>query len=287
MRFHSVVRVVCLTALLAELACGDNHNAHPGDSDVAPRDLRYAQPEIVAAPGVAITPDLPTVTGTVTAWSVNPALPEGLGLAANGVIAGTPVAASPRATYTVTASNRAGSTDATVEITVRAADACRDIPALPAAYTTWPALEPAITPDADMEAQIAGIVAKMTLAQKVGQMVQGEIAGTSPADVSQYFLGSMLNGGGSWPAGDRRATAQAWRTMADAYFDASPSVDGVKIRIRTSASGDVGGSTNTVSERFISRAIACMSRSVRSRASVKTASWLPASGASVKTSAMT
>jgi hypothetical protein len=47
---------------------------------------------------------------------------------------------------------------------------------------------------------------------------------------------------------------------------------GVKIRIRTSASSDDGGSTKTVSERFVSRAISCISSPVRSRASVKTAS---------------
>ena len=59
------------------------------------------------------------------------------------------------------------------------------------------------------------------------------------------------------------------------------------MRIRTSASGDDGGSTKTVSEKFISRASDCMSSLVRSRASVKTASWLPVSGVSVKTSATT
>jgi hypothetical protein len=47
------------------------------------------------------------------------------------------------------------------------------------------------------------------------------------------------------------------------------------------------GSTNTLSEKFISRARACMSPSSRSRASVKTASWLPVSGRSVKTSQTT
>ena len=49
----------------------------------------------------------------------------------------------------------------------------------------------------------------------------------------------------------------------------------------------LGGSTNTDSENFISRASDCMSSLVRSRASVKTASWLPVSGVSVKTSATT
>ena len=238
MKFNRVGRAVCVAVALAALACGDSNPSTPqGDAappgEVAPRGLSYAQADLAATVGVAIAPDVPAVTGTVTSWSVNPPLPGGLSLDASGVISGTPTAASPAATYTVTAANSAGATDAALQITVTApqADACREIPALPPAYTSWPALEPAVARDADIEAQVAGIVAKMTLAQKVGQMVQGEIAGTSPADVSTYFLGSMLNGGGSWPAAARHASAQAWRAMADAYFDASPSIDGVKIPV--------------------------------------------------------
>jgi len=224
-RFKTVVRAVCVIALLGELACC-------GDNTVAPSGLGYAQTEIVATAGADITPDVPTVTGSVTAWSVNPPLPSGLRLGTTGAISGAPAAVSLRTTYTVTASNSVGAAAATIQITVNGLSAaCREIPALPGAYTTWPALQPAITADAAMEAQIAGIVAQMTLPQKVGQMMQGEITGTSPADVAQFFLGSMLNGGGSWPDQARHATAQAWRAKADAYFDASPVVGGVKIPV--------------------------------------------------------
>jgi hypothetical protein len=48
-----------------------------------------------------------------------------------------------------------------------------------------------------------------------------------------------------------------------------------------------GGNTKTVSERFISRASAGRSPSGIARASVKTASWFPVSGRSVKTSQTT
>jgi hypothetical protein len=57
--------------------------------------------------------------------------------------------------------------------------------------------------------------------------------------------------------------------------------------MRTSASALLGGSTKTVSEKFVSRASACIVSGSRSRASVKTASWLPASETSVKTSTTT
>ena len=61
---------------------------------------------------------------------------------------------------------------------------------------------------------------------------------------------------------------------------------GVKMRMRTCPSPSFG-STNTVSEKFISFASRCISPSGTSRASVKTPSWFPSSGVSVKTSATT
>jgi hypothetical protein len=70
--------------------------------------------------GVAITPNRPTSSGgTVTSYSVSPALPAGLSLSpTTGIISGTPTAVTPRATYTVTASNSDGSTTASLTITV-------------------------------------------------------------------------------------------------------------------------------------------------------------------------
>lgn len=106
------------------------------------------------------------------------------------------------------------------------ADPCRDVPALPAPYADWPALAPAITTDAEIEAQVQQILAGMTLEEKVGQMVQGEIQNTTPQDVHDYHLGSILNGGGSWPGGDRQATAADWLALADAYWDHAPVTEG-------------------------------------------------------------
>jgi beta-glucosidase len=108
---------------------------------------------------------------------------------------------------------------------------CRTIPALPSAYADWPRLEPAITLDQNLEAQVRDLLAHMTLAQKVGQMVQGEIASVSPADVSTYALGSMLNAGSSWPGGVRRATAANWLALADQYWSSSPTINGTKVPI--------------------------------------------------------
>ena len=55
----------------------------------------------------------------MTSYSVSPALPAGLSLSTStGIISGTPTAVTATASYTVTASNSAGSTTATLSITV-------------------------------------------------------------------------------------------------------------------------------------------------------------------------
>jgi Bacterial Ig-like domain (group 2)/Putative Ig domain/Galactose oxidase, central domain/Kelch motif len=93
----------------------------------APSDLKYLNPPAFVV-GLKITPLTPTVTGTVTSYSVKPALPAGLNLdTSTGVISGTPTSAATATTYTVTASNEAGSTSATVSIAVSAS--------VPAGYT--------------------------------------------------------------------------------------------------------------------------------------------------------
>jgi beta-glucosidase len=97
--------------------------------------------------------------------------------------------------------------------------------AAPAPLADWPHIQSAVRPDAALEAQVRKIVAGMTLAQKIGQMTQPEIKTTTPEQVRQYYLGSVLNGGGSWPQGDKHASAADWVKLADAYYDASMSTD--------------------------------------------------------------
>ena len=88
----------------------------------APSGLSYSPSSQTGTVGTAITSMIPTVTGTVTGYSVSPALPSGLLLdAVTGTISGTPSAASAPATYTVTASNAAGSTTAGINLGVQSA----------------------------------------------------------------------------------------------------------------------------------------------------------------------
>jgi beta-glucosidase len=89
----------------------------------------------------------------------------------------------------------------------------------------WPRIRSAIAPDPAIEARVAEIVGKMTLAQKIGQMTQAEIKSVTPDEVRQYYLGSVLNGGGSKPGNNKYAGAADWVTLADSFYDASMATD--------------------------------------------------------------
>jgi beta-glucosidase len=89
----------------------------------------------------------------------------------------------------------------------------------------WPRVRSAIPHDAAIEKRVAAIVAGMTLEQKIGQMTQPEIKTVTPDDVRRYYLGSVLNGGGSWPGGNKRANAAEWLALAEKYHQASMSTD--------------------------------------------------------------
>jgi len=72
-----------------------------------------------------------------------------------------------------------------------------------------------------VEARIASIMAKMTLEEKVAQMVQAEIKSATPEDVARYGLGSILNGGGSFPNQNINADVGDWLKLTEAYHKAS------------------------------------------------------------------
>ena len=72
------------------------------------------------------------------------------------------------------------------------------------------------------------LLARMSLDQKLGQMIQSERASTTPDDVREHHLGSVLSGGGSVPGANRLAD---WVAMNDAYWAASMSEDGGRLPI--------------------------------------------------------
>lgn len=87
--------------------------------------------------------------------------------------------------------------------------------------TDWPRVESRMKTNAKDEKRVAEMLGKMTLAEKVGQMTQPEISAITPAEVKEFHIGSVLNGGGSWPGADKHAAPQAWLALADAYWAAS------------------------------------------------------------------
>jgi len=85
----------------------------------------------------------------------------------------------------------------------------------------WPKVPSPIAQDAGVESKIDALLAKMSLEQKVGQMIQAEIKSISPDDAAKYHIGSILNGGGSWPTDKADGPLGAWLSMANLFYGAS------------------------------------------------------------------
>lgn len=86
----------------------------------------------------------------------------------------------------------------------------------------WPAAaSPKSLTDPATETAIDALLARMTLEQKVGQVIQADISAISPADLARYPLGSILAGGNSGPYGNERADAASWKKLVDEFRAAS------------------------------------------------------------------
>lgn len=90
-----------------------------------------------------------------------------------------------------------------------------------AGISQWPEIKSHVKKDPALEAKIETILSQMTLSEKIGQMVQAEIKHATPEEVKKHALGSVLNGGGSFPTGNKYASAKDWVKMADQYYAAS------------------------------------------------------------------
>ena len=85
----------------------------------------------------------------------------------------------------------------------------------------WPQIKDPVKPSPAIERRIGAILARMSLEQKVGQVIQADVSSVTPEDVATYHLGSILNGGNSAPGGKLYATGPEWLAAADAYYAAS------------------------------------------------------------------
>lgn len=121
--------------ILVNLACSSP--SPPASPTLQPpNSLTYSENPALFTKGVAISPLTPTSTGgAVTAYTVSPGIPAGLSLSGStGIIVGTPSTVTPLATYTVTASNLAGSTTCALMLTVN------DLPPIGLVYSPNPLL---------------------------------------------------------------------------------------------------------------------------------------------------
>ncbi|WP_206711319.1 glycoside hydrolase family 3 protein [Aquisalinus flavus] len=85
----------------------------------------------------------------------------------------------------------------------------------------WPDQQSAIGRDEAIEARIADILSQMTVEEKVGQVIQADIASVTPEEVREYNLGSVLNGGSSAPNNDNYSPPEDWLALADEFWLAS------------------------------------------------------------------
>ncbi|MCA9871981.1 MAG: glycoside hydrolase family 3 C-terminal domain-containing protein [Anaerolineae bacterium] len=72
--------------------------------------------------------------------------------------------------------------------------------------------------NASIDERVDALLAQMTLAEKIGQMTQVEKDSISPRDVTRYFIGSVLSGGGGSPASN---TPEDWLSMVNGFQQAA------------------------------------------------------------------
>jgi beta-glucosidase len=93
----------------------------------------------------------------------------------------------------------------------------------------WPESKPPVGLDAKIEERIDGLLKRMTVEEKVGQVVQPEWKSIRSAEVAQYHIGSIENGGGAVPGGNKHSSVQDWVNLIEPYYDAS--VDPARNRV--------------------------------------------------------
>ncbi|NNC59886.1 MAG: glycoside hydrolase family 3 protein [Erythrobacter sp.] len=78
-----------------------------------------------------------------------------------------------------------------------------------------------IAPASAQDAQIADLLARMSVERKVAQLIMPDIGSITPDDVEKYRFGTVLNGGNSGPYGNDFAPARDWLKLADEFWVAS------------------------------------------------------------------
>jgi beta-glucosidase len=69
-------------------------------------------------------------------------------------------------------------------------------------------------PSQPIEVRVEDLLKRMTLDEKIGQMTQVEKDSIQPGDITKYFIGSILSGGGGSPSAN---TPQGWYEMVAGF----------------------------------------------------------------------
>lgn len=85
-------------------------------------------------------------------------------------------------------------------------------------FSEWPVTQSVIAKDPVIEKKVKEILAKMSLEEKIGQMIQPDLREVTPQEAKKYKLGSLLNGGGGWPNNNKYSSAQDWAKESDKYW---------------------------------------------------------------------
>ena len=85
----------------------------------------------------------------------------------------------------------------------------------------WPQVTSRVERDSALEARVEGLLKRLSVERKVGQVIQADINSITPEEMRQYRLGSILGGGNSAPGGNEKAPAPEWLKLADAFWDAT------------------------------------------------------------------
>ena len=213
---------------------------------IAPSGLTYSVNPAVYTVGTAISSNTPSSSGSgVVSYAVSPALPAGLSLnTSTGVISGTPSVAAATATYTVTATNSAGSTTVGLSVTVNAAVIAPSgltYSVNPAVYTVGTAIS-SNTPSSSGSAVVSYSVSPGLPAGLSLNTSTGVISGTpSVATATATYTVTATNSAGSTTVGLSITVNAAVIPPSGLTYSVNPAVYTVGTAISSNTPRSSGG----------------------------------------------
>jgi len=75
------------------------------------------------------------------------------------------------------------------------------------------------------------LIKDMTVEEKVGQIIQGDLDFITPEDVKEFKIGSVLNGGNTAPNGDKYSSVDDWKALSKKLYEASPIYKGIRVPV--------------------------------------------------------